>query len=146
MLGSCTQASAAAEHADKPKFMLMLRQCRDEISDPACKSRVTKVKEVAASDIRFDIPLAEACYTDRQTFCANVQPGSARVIRCLQNRSVKPVFTMILLAHDDAISLHLFVHGCQQQCMRIATHGDTAYMTAFVVMLLGTLAAAQHVI
>ena len=47
---------------------------------------MTKVKEIAASDIRFDIPLAEACYYDRQEFCANVQPGSARVIRCLQGR------------------------------------------------------------
>lgn len=61
---------------------------RDEIKDSACKARVTKVKEIAASDIRFDIPLAEACYRDRQQFCANVQPGSARVIRCLQNRFV----------------------------------------------------------
>lgn len=42
--------------------------------------------EYASSDIRFDVPLAEACFEDRQEFCANVPPGSARVIRCLQDR------------------------------------------------------------
>jgi len=60
--------------------------CRDEIENPSCKARVTKVKELAASDIRFDIPLAEACYDDRRQFCSGVPPGSARVIRCLQDR------------------------------------------------------------
>ena len=42
--------------------------------------------EYASSDIRFDVPLADACFEDRQTFCQNVAPGSARVIRCLQDR------------------------------------------------------------
>lgn len=42
--------------------------------------------EYASSDIRFDVPLAEACFEDRQEFCGNVPPGSARVIRCLQDR------------------------------------------------------------
>jgi len=60
--------------------------CRDEIENPSCKARVTKVKELAVSDIRFDIPLAEACYDDRRQFCSGVPPGSARVIRCLQDR------------------------------------------------------------
>ena len=59
---------------------------RDEIKDPSCRARVTKTQEVAASDIRFDIPLAEACYEDRQKYCSGVAPGSARVIRCLQDR------------------------------------------------------------
>ena len=45
-----------------------------------------KIMEYASSDIRFDVPLADACYEDREAFCSTVQPGSARVIRCLQNR------------------------------------------------------------
>ena len=60
--------------------------CRDDIMNPACKSRVLKIMEYASSDIRFDVPLAEACYEDRQDFCGSVPPGSARVIRCLQDR------------------------------------------------------------
>ena len=62
------------------------RVCRDEIRNPGCKARVQKIMEYAASDIRFDVPLADACYEDRQDFCAGVPPGSARVIRCLQDR------------------------------------------------------------
>ena len=53
---------------------------------PACAARVQKIMEYASSDIRFDVPLAEACFEDRQEFCASVPPGSARVIRCLQDR------------------------------------------------------------
>ena len=59
---------------------------REEIQSPACAARVVKIMEYASSDIRFDVPLAEACFEDRQEFCANVPPGSARVIRCLQDR------------------------------------------------------------
>ncbi|KAK9821811.1 hypothetical protein WJX81_008502 [Elliptochloris bilobata] len=63
-----------------------LQDYRDEIQSQACAARVQKIMEYASSDIRFDVPLADACYEDRQEFCANVPPGSARVIRCLQDR------------------------------------------------------------
>ncbi|CAL5218414.1 g90 [Coccomyxa viridis] len=63
-----------------------LQDYREEIQSPACAARVVKIMEYASSDIRFDVPLAEACFEDRQEFCANVPPGSARVIRCLQDR------------------------------------------------------------
>jgi len=63
---------------------------RDEILNPGCKSRVLKIMEYASSDIRFDVPLAEACFDDRQDFCSGVPPGSARVIRCLQDKCPRP--------------------------------------------------------
>ena len=44
------------------------------------------ILELAASDIRFDVPLANACHDERTRLCGNVQAGSARVIRCLQAR------------------------------------------------------------
>lgn len=55
----------------------------NEISSSACRALVRKYKELASEDIRFDVTLAEACFEDRQRLCANVPPGSARVIRCL---------------------------------------------------------------
>lgn len=70
---------------DHATVIACLQDYREEIENPSCKARVTKVKELAASDIRFDIPLAEACYDDRRQFCSGVPPGSARVIRCLQD-------------------------------------------------------------
>lgn len=59
---------------------------RDDIQDPACKSRVLKMMEFASSDIRFDVALATACADDRYGLCGNVPAGSARVIRCLQDQ------------------------------------------------------------
>ncbi len=67
---------------------------RDEIQSQACAARVQKIMEYASSDIRFDVPLADACFEDRQEFCANVPPGSARVIRCLQDRCCPSSYIM----------------------------------------------------
>lgn len=46
-------------------------------SIPAPHVQVKKYVVLASQDIRFDVPLAEACYEDRQKFCANVPPVSA---------------------------------------------------------------------
>lgn len=36
--------------------------------------QVKKYMALAAQDIRFDVPLAEACYEDRQKYCGSVPP------------------------------------------------------------------------
>ena len=51
-----------------------LQDYAPEIKSTECKSQVKKYVVLAAGDIRFDVPLAEACYEDRQKFCANVPP------------------------------------------------------------------------
>eukprot|EP00878_Enallax_costatus_P015261 GHUV01015979.1.p1 GENE.GHUV01015979.1~~GHUV01015979.1.p1 ORF type:complete len:801 (+),score=251.73 GHUV01015979.1:135-2405(+) len=66
-----------------------LQDFASELKSQACRMQVHKYVELAAQDIRFDVPLADACYEDRQKLCANVPPGSARVIRCLQNNRDK---------------------------------------------------------
>jgi len=62
-----------------------LQDYKDELVTPGCKKRVHRLTMRAAADIRMDRPLADACYEDRQRLCANVQPGDARVLRCLQD-------------------------------------------------------------
>eukprot|EP00951_Prasinocladus_malaysianus_P016396 scaffold127716_cov50-Prasinocladus_malaysianus.AAC.1 len=62
-----------------------LMDYRDEILRPECAARVHKLIMVASGDIRMNVPLADACFEDRAKFCADVAPGSARVIRCLQD-------------------------------------------------------------
>ena len=47
---------------------------RDELATPACKAQVHKLSERASQDIRFDEPLADACYEDRNKLCDGVQP------------------------------------------------------------------------
>jgi len=53
-----------------------------------CKAAVHKVMERASVDIRFDEPLMDSCAKDREQLCPTVAPGSARVIRCLQDNRV----------------------------------------------------------
>lgn len=36
--------------------------------------QVKKYQQLAAEDVRFDVPLADACYEDRNRFCQNVPP------------------------------------------------------------------------
>lgn len=63
-----------------------LMDYREEILRPECKSRTEKLIALASEDIRFNVPLADACFEDRTNFCSNVPPGSAGVIRCLQDQ------------------------------------------------------------
>ena len=53
-----------------------LQDYRDELMVPACKAQVKKLTERASQDIRFDEPLADACYEDRARLCQGVQPVS----------------------------------------------------------------------
>lgn len=46
----------------------------DEIKGAECKRIVKKYKQLAAEDVRFNLPLADACYEDRITLCADVPP------------------------------------------------------------------------
>eukprot|EP00899_Mesostigma_viride_P006852 jgi/Mesvir1/16168/Mv08435-RA.1 len=62
-----------------------LQDYKEELTSPECKERVHKLTVRAGQDIRFDVALADACYEDRSRLCANIAPGSARVIRCLQD-------------------------------------------------------------
>jgi hypothetical protein len=44
------------------------------IADQACKALVYEYQKLAAQDIRFDVPLADACIDDRTKYCAHVAP------------------------------------------------------------------------
>lgn len=53
-----------------------------EIKSSECKTQVKKYVVLASQDIRFDVPLAEACYEDRQKLCAAVPPVRFPVGSC----------------------------------------------------------------
>lgn len=78
--------------------------CRHDLKTPECQQRVKEIMELASRDIRAAVPLQHACSADREKFCASVQPGSARVIRCLQARWARPQ------------SLGLACTGCKPPC------------------------------
>lgn len=54
--------------------ILILQDFASDIKSQACQMQVHKYVELAAQDIRFDVPLADACYEDRQKLCASVPP------------------------------------------------------------------------
>lgn len=53
------------------RVIICLQDFRDELSDEECRKSVHRVIQRAAEDIRFDEPLADACYQDRKQFCPN---------------------------------------------------------------------------
>ena len=69
-----------------------LMDYREEILKPECKTYVHKLIEGASKNIRLNIPLADACFDDRENLCKDVQPGSANVIRCLQDQREQLTF------------------------------------------------------
>ncbi|KAG2452551.1 hypothetical protein HYH02_002788 [Chlamydomonas schloesseri] len=92
-----------------------------EIKNSECKSQVKKYLQLAAQDIRFDVPLAEACYEDRQKYCANVPPGSARVIRCLSNNrdNLSPVCRATLFDEEVRFSENIdFQYPMKTACVK----------------------------
>ncbi|GLI58992.1 hypothetical protein VaNZ11_000814 [Volvox africanus] len=92
-----------------------------EIKNSQCKAQVKKYLQLASQDIRFDVPLAEACYEDRQKFCADVPPGSARVIRCLStNRDrLSPVCRATLFDEEVRFSENIdFQYPMKAACVK----------------------------
>ena len=59
--------------------ILMIWPCAAQV--PECQQEVHQVMARAASDLRFDLPLAVACSLDRQTFCGgNFYEGTRRIV------------------------------------------------------------------
>jgi hypothetical protein len=67
-----------------------LQQYKEELRSDKCKAQIHRMSMRASRDIRFDEVLASACTEDRNKYCTDIQPGSARVIRCLQVRRALP--------------------------------------------------------
>lgn len=82
-----------------------LMDYREEILRPECQARVHKMIAIAAGDIRMDIPLAEACREDRIKYCAEVAPGSARVLRCLQDTRESLSFECRATLFDEEVRM-----------------------------------------
>lgn len=61
-----------------------LQDFRDELSSPECSKAVHSTMERGASDIRFDVSLAEACYDDRVKYCGSVKPVRSPTVVTVQ--------------------------------------------------------------
>ena len=76
--GISSMRAACAEKCSPDLPSCCEQDYRDELATPECKSQVHKLSERASQDVRFDEPLADACYEDRNKLCDGVQPASGR--------------------------------------------------------------------
>jgi hypothetical protein len=77
---------------------------------------VQHYKRLAAQDIRFDVPLADACYDDRKTLCAAVPPvslGRASLLRSGRELSLAAGPGVAGRRLRSRGSLHLGLQVCQ---------------------------------
>eukprot|EP00878_Enallax_costatus_P007022 GHUV01007359.1.p1 GENE.GHUV01007359.1~~GHUV01007359.1.p1 ORF type:complete len:595 (+),score=136.49 GHUV01007359.1:1595-3379(+) len=83
----CAVSTKEMEESEEKKKtgLTCLQQFKEDIKNQECRDKVHRKMKLAARDIRFDDVLANACQEDRKKYCNDVQPGSARVIRCLQD-------------------------------------------------------------
>lgn len=90
------------DEAKRSSALKCLQQFRDELHSQECREQVHRKMSRASRDIRFDEILANACQEDRKQYCNDVQPGSARVIRCLQEnrRSLSTTCAAALFDHE----------------------------------------------
>lgn len=105
---------------DDSSVIRCLQDYVEELTNPTCKQQVRKYQELAAEDIRFDVPLADACYQDRQSYCSNVPPGSARVIRCLMKMREKLSSTCRAVLFDEEVRFSQnidFQYPMKQACL-----------------------------
>jgi Golgi apparatus protein 1 len=86
---------------------------QEELTVPGCTAAVNKVTQRAAEDIRMDRPLADACYEDRKTLCAGVAPGSARVLRCLQDNRNQLTYECRATLFDQEVRESSSASPCQ---------------------------------
>ena len=91
----------------------------EELQVQECRDAVHRVMKRASQDMRFDAKLADACKEDKEQHCKDVDPGSARVIRCLQDSrtalsdSCRPV----LFDYERTIAEDIdFQYPMQQAC------------------------------
>ncbi|GBF99737.1 hypothetical protein Rsub_12450 [Raphidocelis subcapitata] len=74
-----------------------------EITDEKCRTLVKQYQALAAQDVRFNVPLADACHDDRTKLCSGVPPGSARVIRCLESNRLQLSSTCRATLFDEEV-------------------------------------------
>ena len=94
--------------------ILVVQDYRDELATPDCKAQVHKLSERAAQDIRFDEPLADACYEDRNKLCDGVQP--VRGLKSTLFNAPSPHTALHVSARTYCCWLYHFANPTQLPC------------------------------
>uniref|UniRef100_A0A6U9KYV4 Golgi apparatus protein 1 n=1 Tax=Zooxanthella nutricula TaxID=1333877 RepID=A0A6U9KYV4_9DINO len=106
----------------------MVHQClRKVISklDPKCREVELRQGSLEAQDITLKPLLQQACTSAIRRFCADIPPGEARVLQCLQDKRGEPSFPQRCkseLEDDMEASSHdwRLKYGVHEQCQSTA--------------------------
>jgi Golgi apparatus protein 1 len=80
MLSDCPPSFPSLPSAGEGRVHKCLRENRKELSE-ACRKEELLLEEKEATSIELNQGLVKTCKAERQLFCSEVQPGSARVFR-----------------------------------------------------------------
>ncbi len=101
------------------RVIVCLQDFRDELSDQECRNAVHAVIQRGSEDIRFDEPLADACFQDRKQFCQHVNAvcgvflGGGKCwgdVACAFGRDAH------CNAVDYIVHTYMFVHNVMHVC------------------------------
>jgi hypothetical protein len=73
----CTALQPTALHAFACFHILQDSHFLQTIPEGSCRDMIYEYQKLAAQDVRFDVPLADACRDDRIKLCGNIQPVRA---------------------------------------------------------------------
>lgn len=104
-LCSFDESSLPATEDDDARVINCLINYKEDLGSAECKQAVHKVIERQSSDIRMIEPLSTTCYNDRQQYCPDYAPGSAHVIRCLQDHRENLIFTCAAALFDVEVRM-----------------------------------------
>ena len=88
------------------------------LQEPACADQVHKVMTRAASNVRFNMPLASACADDREQYCGDVQPVRHFDLSCTARGLSLPPLTANhdppagLLVEEDMLDMRCVIDKC----------------------------------
>lgn len=109
------------ENVHSGRVTMCLVDHQEELQVQECRDAVHRVVKRASQDLRFDENLAQACYDDKESHCKDIDPGSARVIRCLQDSrsDLSSHCREALFDHERTIAEDIdFQFPMQQACAR----------------------------
>eukprot|EP00892_Ulva_mutabilis_P008395 jgi/Ulvmu1/5928/UM026_0050.1 len=101
------------------RVSMCLMDHHEDLQVQECRDAVHRVLKRASQDIRFDEKLAQACKEDKKEHCSDVDPGSARVIRCLQDSRAELSETCrpVLFDYERTLAEDIdFQYPMQQSC------------------------------
>mmetsp|Transcript_33669 Transcript_33669/g.73502 ORF Transcript_33669/g.73502 Transcript_33669/m.73502 type:complete len:1091 (-) Transcript_33669:561-3833(-) len=111
--------STMSEASNRTSVLECLNQNIQQVQSEPCKRHLTRRISMAAGDIRYDMPMAVACYKEIRSVCRDVKPGGGRIQMCLESNKDKlsqRCGKKLLERHITQADNWRFKHGIFSNC------------------------------